>query len=184
MSPESVGAAGATEKCVSLFLRYQNNANSGESTSWSRRDRRSEFRSGATRVVDKVGLTTEVPVSADTLGKLSDRLRDYLIESAVQGDPITYRELAHALALEPPRTIHRVTEALEELMHEDAVAGRPFIASLAISKIRGGLPAPAFFACARRLGRFVGDEGASDARAFYASEFNAAVAFWGGDGWS
>ncbi len=184
MSPESAGTAGATEKCVSLFLRYQNNANSGESTSWSRRVRRPEFRSGATRFVDKIGLTTEVPVSADRLGKLSDRLRGYLIESAVQGDPITYRELAHALALEPPRTIHQVTEALEELMHEDAVAGRPFIASLAISKIRGDLPAPGFFACARRLGRFVGDEGGSDARAFYALEFNAAVAFWGGGGWS
>ena len=102
MSPESVGTAGAIEKCVSLSLRHQNNANSGESASWSRRVRRSEFRSGATRFVDKVGLTTGVPVSADRLIKLSDRLRGYLIESAVQGDPITYRELAHALALEPP----------------------------------------------------------------------------------
>jgi len=182
MSPESVGTAGATEKSVSLFLRYQNSTDSGESTSRGRGVRRSEFRSGATRFVDKVGLTTEVPVSADKLGKLSDRLRDYLIESAAQGDPITYRELAHALALEPPKTIHQVTEALEELMHEDAVAGRPFIASLAVSKIRGDLPAPEFFACARRLGRFVGDEGGSDDRAIYASEFNAAVAFWGGDG--
>ncbi len=123
-------------------------------------------------------------MSADRLGKLSDRLRDSLIQSAVQGDPITYRRLAHALALEPPRTIRRVAEALEELMHEDAVAGRPFIASLAISKFRGGLPAPGFFACAGRLGRFQGDEGGSDAQAYHAREFNAAVAFWGGDGWS
>ena len=67
-------------------------------------------------------------------------------------------------------------------MHEDAVAGRPFIASLAISNVRGGLPAPEFFACARRLGRFVGDDSGSDARDFYARELNAAVVFWGDDG--
>ena len=42
----------------------------------------------------------------------------------------------------PPRSIHRVTEALERLMEEDAAADRPFIAALDISKARGGLPAP------------------------------------------
>ena len=66
-------------------------------------------------------------------------------------------------------------------MHEDAAAGRLFITSLAISNVRGGLSAPGFFACARRLGYFVGDEGGSDARAFYARELNAAIIFWGGD---
>ena len=120
-------------------------------------------------------------MSTDRRKRLSDRLRDYLIEYSVRGDPITYRELAHALALEPPGTIRRIAEALEELMHEDAVAGRPFIASLAISKIRGGVPAPGFFACARRLGRLVEDEDSSDARVFHAREFKAAVAFWGFD---
>jgi hypothetical protein len=33
-------------------------------------------------------------------------------------------------------------EALERLMEEDAAADRPFIAALAISKARGGLPGP------------------------------------------
>ncbi len=113
---------------------------------------------------------------------LSTRLRDYLTECAVRRQPATYRELAHALGLEPPRTIHQVAKTLEELMHEDAVAGRPLITSLAISNVRGGLPAPGFFACARRLGLFVGDEGGVAARAFYARELNAAVVFWGGDG--
>ena len=38
----------------------------------------------------------------------------------------------------PPHSIHRVTEALERLMEEDAEADRPFIAALAISsKARG-----------------------------------------------
>lgn len=60
-------------------------------------------------------------------------------------------------------------------MAEDAAADRPFIAAIAISKARGGLPAPGFFDCARRLGR---DETGPEAWAFHAGEFNAAVSFW------
>jgi hypothetical protein len=71
-----------------------------------------------------------------------------------------------------------VTEALEHLMAEDAATDRPFIAAIAISKARGGLPAPGFFDCARRLGRFAGDASGLEAQAFHAQEFNAAVAFW------
>lgn len=63
-------------------------------------------------------------------------------------------------------------------MAEDAATDRPFIAAIAISKARGGLPAPGFFDCARRLGRFAGDEEGPEAWAFHAGEFNAAVSFW------
>jgi hypothetical protein len=80
--------------------------------------------------------------------------------------PITYQELAKALQILPPHTIHRVTEAPERLMEEDAAADRPFITALAISKARGGLPAPGFFECARRLGRFAGDPAGQDAWSF------------------
>jgi len=48
----------------------------------------------------------------------------------------------------------------------------------ALSKARGGLPAPGFFDRARRLGRFAGDEAGLEAWAFHAREFNAAVSFW------
>ena len=92
---------------------------------------------------------------------------------------ITYQELANALQILPPHSIHRVTEALERLMEEDAAADRPFIAALAISKARGGLPGPGFFDCARRLGRFAGGQ---DARTFHAAELNAIFACWGGSG--
>jgi hypothetical protein len=34
---------------------------------------------------------------------------------------------------------------------EDVAAKRPFIAALAISKVHGGLPAPRFIDCVRRL---------------------------------
>ena len=52
-------------------------------------------------------------------------------------------------------------------MEEDAAADRPFIAALAISKARDGLPAPGFFDCAGRLGRFADRQ---DARTFHAAE--------------
>jgi hypothetical protein len=65
-------------------------------------------------------------------------------------------------------------------MEEDAGADRPFIAALAISKAHGGLPAPGFFDCARRLGRFAGDPDGQDAWSFHAAELNAVFARWVG----
>ena len=105
------------------------------------------------------------------------RVRTFLESAAQRRILITYQELAEALQILPPNSIHRVTEALERLMEEDAAADRPFIAAFAISKARGGLPAPGFFDCARRLGRFADGQ---DARTFHAAELNAGFARWGG----
>ena len=73
-----------------------------------------------------------------------------------------------------------MTEALERLMEKDAAADRPFIAALATNKARGGLPAPGFFDCARRLGRFAGDPDGLDTWSFHAAELNAVFDRWGG----
>ena len=108
------------------------------------------------------------------------RARAFLENVAKRRVPITYQELAKALQILPPHSIHQVTEALEHLMEEDAAADRPFIAALAISKARGGLPAPEFFDCARRLIRFAGDADGQDAWSFHAAELNAVFARWGG----
>jgi hypothetical protein len=108
------------------------------------------------------------------------RVREFLESLAKRQIPITYQELAKALQIVPPRSIHQVTEALERLMEEDAAVDRPFIAALAISKMRGGLPARWFFDSARRLGRFAGDPDGQDAWSFHAAELNAVVARWGG----
>ena len=109
---------------------------------------------------------------------LIQRVRDHLFEVAAKGAPITYQALAKALELSPPNTIHQLTEALERLIEEDVAAGRPLIAALVVSKARSGLPAPGFFECAKRVGRFKGDPVRPDASAFYAAEFNLAVNFW------
>ena len=108
------------------------------------------------------------------------RVRAFLENVAKRRTPITYQELAKALQIQPPHSIHQVTEDLEHLMEEDAATDRPFIAALAISKARGGLPAPGFFDCARRLGRFAGDPDGQDARSFHAAELNCVFARWGG----
>ncbi len=58
-------------------------------------------------------------------------------------------------------------------MEEDAAANRPFIAALAISNARGGLPTPGFFDCARRLGWFADRQ---DARTFHDADLIAVFA--------
>ena len=108
------------------------------------------------------------------------RVRAFLGSVAKRRIVITYQELVNALQILSPHSIHRVTEALEHLMEEDAAADHPFIAALAISKARGGLPAPGFFDCARRLGRFAGDPDGQDAWSFHAAELNSVFARWGG----
>ncbi len=109
---------------------------------------------------------------------LARRLRAHLQALATRRLPITYREAAKGLLLSPPHTIHQVTQGLEQIMAEDAAADLPFIAAMVISKWRGGLPAPGFFDCAARLGRFAGDATGPDARVFHAVEFNAVLALW------
>ncbi len=122
---------------------------------------------------------TEPDAGADDPDVTLARVRAHLVDVARRRIPVTYLELANSLRLSPPHTIHRVTVALERLMEEDAQAGRPFIAALAISKARGALPAPGFFDRARRLGRFKGDPGGPEAEAYHAAEFKAAGSFWG-----
>ena len=117
-------------------------------------------------------------VEDNTSETLARRLRAHLQALAPLRLPITYLEAAKGLLLSPPNTIHQVTQALEQIMAEDAAADRPFIAAMVISKWRGGLPAPGFFDCAARLGRFAGDATGPDARVFHAAEFNAVLALW------
>ncbi len=130
-----------------------------------------------TATTGEVAATTTVEDSApETLAR---RLRAHLQALATRRLLITYQEAAKGMFLSPPNTIHQVTEALEQLMAEDAAAGRPFIAAMVISKARGGLPALGFFDCAARLGRFTGDAAGLDAWSFHAAELYAAAAFWG-----
>jgi hypothetical protein len=105
---------------------------------------------------------------------LAASLRTHLQTVAARGTTISYQALAAEMHLQPPNTIHQLTNALEESMREDAQAHRPFIAALVVSKRPPYLPRPGFFQCAAQLGRFSG----SDAAAFFARELAEATKYW------
>lgn len=106
--------------------------------------------------------------------QLAAQVRQILETVPESALPMTYQQLAEALALEPPRTIQRVALVLEELMREDAEHGRPFIAALVVSRRGEGLPAKGFFDLAVELERFPSDP-AQYAEA-YLAEFRQAMA--------
>ena len=108
-------------------------------------------------------------------GMLKDQLRDELVRQAQTGLPVTYKELARRLALSPPGTIHRVTEALEQLMEEDIAAGRPLLSAVAVSRVRPGIPGRGFFLKVRRAGLFSGELTGPEAFAFHSGELQRAL---------
>lgn len=116
--------------------------------------------------------------ATETIAVLALRVRIYLSQIAGSETPITYQSLAKAVGISPPNTIHQLTLALECLIEQDVAAARPLIATLVVSKARRGLPAPGFFDCARRFGRFNGDLSGPESSTFYTQEFNRAVEFW------
>lgn len=69
----------------------------------------------------------------------------------------TYGVLAARIGLEGPGRIAHLTTMLEELMEEDAHAGRPLRAALVVGRASGGLPAHGFFLKALELGFKVSD---------------------------
>lgn len=112
-------------------------------------------------------------------GMLKDRLRELLMDQARTASLVTYKELADRLGLTPPQTIHRVTQALEVLMAEDVVAGRPLLAALCVSRLQQRLPAHGFFATAEALGAYTGNPEGSEARRFHETEFQRALVCYG-----
>lgn len=87
-----------------------------------------------------------------------DRLSGILESARRERTTLTYLQAADAMALEPPHRIHKITRLLELLLNRDARAGRPLLAALVVSRVRGGSPGPGFFDRARRLGLFDGTE--------------------------
>ncbi|BBI52407.1 hypothetical protein HORIV_48280 [Vreelandella olivaria] len=57
-------------------------------------------------------------------------LRQLLLSAPHDALPMTYQQVASALALTPPRTIAQVTQALEQLMREDAAQQKPLLRHL------------------------------------------------------
>jgi len=112
---------------------------------------------------------------------LGARLLRELTSQACRGVPITYRRLSGLLSLADLAGTNPLRSPLEALMEEDAFAGRPFIAALAVSARGGGLPAPWFFRKAERLGRLgAAADDPVETFAFHAKELQCAVSFYRG----
>lgn len=79
-----------------------------------------------------------------------DALRGRLIELAALGQTISYGDLARELALPSP-AIQTLTAMLEQLMEDDAAAGRPFLAALCAGRLGDGMPSLGFFEKAAQL---------------------------------
>ena len=99
-----------------------------------------------------------------------DKLEQILIDVARNCDTITYLKLAQRLGLQPPHTIHQAAELVETLMRLHAETGTPQLASVVISRSRGGLPAPGYFILLSELGLYSGSVDGEDAREFHAQE--------------
>ncbi len=99
-----------------------------------------------------------------------ERLELLLIEQAKKQEKITYQKVVQKLDLKPPHTIHQATELLEMMMRLHARADAPQLASLVISKTRGGLPAPGFFMLLQELGLYNGSVDGEDAHEFHKQE--------------
>ena len=106
------------------------------------------------------------------LGQLEDLLGDAARAQRI----MTYAEVARALALPPPYTIHQAAELIEALMRRQAAQGRVQLASLVVSKARGGLPAPGYFLLLAELGLYDGPPDGPEARACHAAHLAACFA--------
>lgn len=109
---------------------------------------------------------------------LKERARELLLRHAAAGQRVSYRDLAQELGLVPPGIIRRVAGALEELMQDDAAAGRPLLAVFCISRGPLAMPRRGFFVTAEALGIFDGAPDGPAAEAFYATEYARATAFY------
>jgi hypothetical protein len=103
-------------------------------------------------------------------GDLIDRLERLLIDAARERRTMTYAEAARLLDIEPPHTIHKTALLIEAMMRRHAAAEAPQLASLVVSKARGGLPAPGYFELMGDLGLYDGGARGPEAARFHAAE--------------
>ena len=92
---------------------------------------------------------------------LAGQLRHYLANLPC---PTQYAKVMAALNIAP---MARLTQTLEQMMHDDHAQNRPMIAAMVISK-QGPLPAQGFFDKARDLGFDI-----SDPQAFHSAQVMA-----------
>ena len=111
---------------------------------------------------------------------LQQQLRAVLMDHARRGETIAYLELAHAAGMQPPHLVHRVTEALEEMLRADHAAGQPLLAAL-VTRKGGPIPGRGFFWLLNELGVYDGPPEGEEAIAHYRTLLAEAIAYWSAD---
>lgn len=101
---------------------------------------------------------------------LEEALERALRELAARRQTTTYRALADALCVPPPYHLRQVMLALEARATKDHARGRAFLSALVVSRTRGPLPAPGFFAHLKTVGAYAGAEEGEDARRWHERE--------------
>ncbi|RUR37953.1 hypothetical protein [Vreelandella populi] len=108
------------------------------------------------------------------MADIATAVRQLLTAAPDKALPMTYQQVAASMGLTPPGTIQRVTQALEQLMRDDAATHQPFIAALVVSRRGDNMPGAGFFELAVALGRFPADS-TQHAKA-YRAEYQQALA--------
>jgi hypothetical protein len=78
-------------------------------------------------------------------------LRAVLIDYAQQSKTASYQQLLKDLSIAPPRSIQKLTTALEHLTREDVLLERPILATIAVQKGEPFIPRQGFFQFLREL---------------------------------
>jgi len=106
-------------------------------------------------------------------------LRSILTRAARERRTVTYLELSTAADFPGPHRIHRLTLLLEDLLREDAAAGRPLLTALAVGRGSAGLPQGGYFQLLSALGLHKGPERGPEAAKAHAAELEKAWLYWG-----
>lgn len=105
------------------------------------------------------------------------RLRRMLVSHAQRFETTTYQALAERLQLKPPRTIGQVTQALETIMEQDAIAKEPLLSAVVVQR-SGTIPRAGFFQKARSLALYDGQDEGPHAQLWHLRERERLQTYW------
>ena len=109
----------------------------------------------------------------------TNKVRAQLIQLAEQQQTITYQQLIAICQISPPRSMQKLTNALEVLAAEDAKLNYPILASLVIQKGKAAIPRDGFFLQMHELGLYQGPTQGSQAQMFHADQLSQVWRYWG-----
>ena len=107
---------------------------------------------------------------------MHQRIYEKLKETARAGGLITYKEIAKAVGLDWRRNYgkcRQIFRILREISTSEVQQGHPMLSAIAVC-LDTGIPGPGFFALARNLGVYSGD----DDLAFWKHELNEVYNYW------